>query len=151
MNIIMGCCLVILTTFVHATAMVAVLRGLRIAQAARWVCDPVWWSLKRAATVVTPVLIMFLASMVEAGLWAATYLFLGAIADLEEALYFSTVTYTTLGFGDVVMEGRWRLLSSFEAANDIITFGWTTALIVAVVQRVYATHPAVGERGEWSR
>lgn len=55
-------------------------------------------------------------------------------------LYFSTVTYTTLGFGDVVMEPGWRLLSSFQAANGIIMFGWTTALIVAAVQFVYDGH-----------
>ncbi len=91
------------------------------------------------------VLMMFLASLVEAGLWAATYLAVGAISGLERALYFSTVTYTTLGFGDVVLEEGWRLLSSLQAANGIIMFGWTTAVIVAAVQRVYATHPAAGE------
>ncbi|MHC4589913.1 MAG: hypothetical protein ACYTAQ_11405 [Planctomycetota bacterium] len=45
-----------------------------------------------------------------------------------------------------MQEGQ-RLLSSFEAANGIIMFGWTTALIVAVVQRVYLTPPAANERG----
>jgi voltage-gated potassium channel Kch len=80
---------------------------------------------------------MFLASAVEAGLWAATYLALGAIPGVERAMYFSTVTYTTLGYGDVVMEERWRLLSALEAANGIIMFGWTTALIFAAVQVVY--------------
>jgi hypothetical protein len=40
----------------------------------------------------------------------------------EQAFYFSTVTYTTLGYGDVVMEGGWRLLATFEAANGIIMF-----------------------------
>ena len=80
-------------------------------------------------------------------MWAATYLALGAISGLERALYFSTVTYTTLGYGDVVMQEGQRLLSSFEAANGIIMFGWTTALIFALVQRVYFARPAAGERG----
>ena len=47
------------------------------------------------------------------------------------------VTYTTLGYGDVVLIERWRLLSSFEATNGIIMFGWTTAIVIAAVQRIY--------------
>ena len=46
--------------------------------------------------------------------------------------------FTTLGYGDVVLSDRWRLLSSLEAANGIIMFGWTTAVVMAVVQRSFA-------------
>ena len=42
-----------------------------------------------------------------------------------------------LGYGEIVLDERWRLLASFEAANGIIMFGWTTAVVVAVVHRVY--------------
>lgn len=82
------------------------------------------------------VLLLFLASVLESLLWALTYLASGAIEGLEQALYFSIVTYTTLGYGDITLNEDWRLLASFEAANGIIMFGWTTALIVAVVQRL---------------
>ena len=61
----------------------------------------------------------------------------GAIQQFEEAFYFSMVTYTTLGYGDVTLEPPFRVLSSFEAAAGVIMFGWTTALIVAAVQHVY--------------
>ena len=64
------------------------------------------------------------------------YRTLGALSDLEEALYFSTVTFTTLGYGDVVLQPSWRLLASFQSVNGIIMFGWTTAVIVALVQRI---------------
>jgi hypothetical protein len=92
---------------------------------------------RRAWVVSAVVMVMFLAALVESGLWAATYLAVGSISGIEQALYFSTVTYTTLGFGDLVLDDRWRLLSSFEAANGVIIFGWSTALIFAAVQRVY--------------
>ena len=82
------------------------------------------------------VLMMFYASLFEALIWALTYLAVGAISGLEEALYFSTVTYTTLGYGDVLLDQSWRLLASFQAANGIIMFGWTTALIVAFLTHV---------------
>jgi len=84
------------------------------------------------------VLWMFLATIIEVWIWALLYLVLGAITTLEKAVYFSTVTFTTLGFGDITLDQEWRLLSSFEAANGLLMFGWTTALVFAAVQWVYA-------------
>jgi voltage-gated potassium channel Kch len=95
--------------------------------------------LTRSLVVGALVLIMFLTTLFEASVWATTYFVLGVIADFEKALYFSTVTYTTLGYGDVVLEEQWRLLSSFEAANGIIMFGWTTALIIVGIRHVSRT------------
>jgi hypothetical protein len=83
------------------------------------------------------VLLMFLVSLVEVLVWAATYLALNAIHGFEKALYFSMVTFTTLGYGEIVLGERWRLLASFEAANGIIMFGWTTAIVITAVQRIY--------------
>ena len=88
-------------------------------------------------TIGAIVLLMFIVSLVEVSLWAVMYVALDAIADFDRALYFSTVTFTTLGYGDIVLESRWQLLAAFEAANGIIMFGWTTAIVIAVVQRVY--------------
>ncbi len=84
------------------------------------------------------VLWLFLATILEVWGWALLYLVLGAIGTLETAVYFSTVTFTTLGFGDITLGQEWRLLSSFEAANGLLMFGWSTALIFAAVQWVYA-------------
>jgi hypothetical protein len=84
------------------------------------------------------VLWLFLATIIEVWAWATLYLALGAIGTLEKAVYFSTVTFTTLGFGDITLDEAWRLLSSFEAANGLLMFGWSTALVFAAVQWVYA-------------
>ncbi|MCH7812351.1 MAG: two pore domain potassium channel family protein [Chloroflexi bacterium] len=83
---------------------------------------------------------MFLAALLEAGTWAAVYLAVGAIPDLETALYFSTVTFTTLGYGDVTLDAGWRLLASLQGANGTIMFGWTTALVMAVIHRMAVEH-----------
>ena len=83
------------------------------------------------------VLWLFLAMVLEVWTWAILYLALGAIGPIEKAVYFSTVTFTTLGFGDITLGEEWRLLSSFEAANGLLMFGWSTALVFAVVQWVY--------------
>lgn len=83
------------------------------------------------------VLIMFFASIIESVLWAVTYMWVGAIEIFEDAFYFSIVTYTTLGYGDITLSSTYRLLSSFEAANGIIIFGWSTAIIIAGIQKIY--------------
>jgi len=80
---------------------------------------------------------MFVVALLEALAWASVYLAFGALKGLEQALYFSLVTFTTLGYGEIVLDERWRLLASFEAANGIIMFGWSTAIVMAVVHRVY--------------
>jgi voltage-gated potassium channel Kch len=88
-------------------------------------------------SVAGVVLLMFLISVIEVLAWSLTYLWLGALESLEKATYFSMVTFTTLGYGEIVLDEQWRLLASFEAANGIIMFGWTTAIVLAAVQRIY--------------
>ena len=83
------------------------------------------------------VLWLFLATVLEVWAWAVLYLLIGAAESVEEAAYFSTTTFTTLGYGDITLDEQWRLLSSFEGANGLLMFGWSTALIFAAVQRVY--------------
>jgi hypothetical protein len=128
-----GSILVFATTVVHAGCTGAALRGLNVLHPEAW-----RWRPRFTATILvsTLVLLMFLASVLESLFWAGAYLKVGAIEGLEQALYFSIVTYTTLGYGDITLNQDWRLLASFEAANGIIMFGWTTALIVAFLQRL---------------
>jgi hypothetical protein len=86
---------------------------------------------------------MAMAAILESALWAAAYIAVGAIeGGFETALYFSTVTYTTLGYGDITIEGSYRMLAALQAANGIIMFGWTTAIIVGVVQKIYVHQPS---------
>ena len=80
---------------------------------------------------------LFLATLLEVWAWALLYLALNAVGSLEEAAYFSMETFSTLGFGDITLSKYWRLLSSFEAANGLLMFGWSTALVFAAVQWIY--------------
>ena len=130
LQIAIGSALMIVTTIVHASGMAVGLNWLAKMRSNPHVISS---NLYRALAVAILVLIMFLATLIEAGVWAVIYFALGAFSDFEEALYFSTVTYTTLGYGDIVLQDPWRLLSSFEAANGIVMFGWTTALIVVAI------------------
>ena len=88
------------------------------------------------ATLVLAVFViwLFFATILQVTVWAVLYRLLGALPNFEDALYFSTVTYATLGYGDITLVEKWRLLSSFEAANGLIMFGWSTALVFVAVQ-----------------
>ena len=86
--------------------------------------------------LVLVILGIFLIHTLEIWSWALLYLWLEQFEGMERALYFSTVTFTTLGYGDIVLDERWQLLSSFEAANGIILFGVSTAFVFAVMRKL---------------
>ena len=90
-----------------------------------------------AITTVIWILFLLIPIIIDVNLWAAFYYASAALPSYEEALYFSTATFTTVGYGDVVLDREWRQLATFEAVNGWIIFGWATALIVAVIQRLY--------------
>ena len=83
------------------------------------------------------VLMIFATSIIESVVWALAYLITGALSSLEESLYFSIVTFTTLGYGDIAISGPWRLLAASEAAIGIIVFGWSTAIVMSVIRKLY--------------
>jgi len=133
-SISIGSLLITITTVIHAVAMQFLLWQLKSVHAERWAWRSDW---SRVMIVSAAVLGLFLTSLLEVAIWSATYVAVGALSDRETALYFSMVTFTSLGYGDVVLPPEWRLLASFEAANGIILFGWTTALIFLFVQRLW--------------
>jgi hypothetical protein len=84
---------------------------------------------------------MVLLHLLEIAVWAGFYLWKDAIADAPSALYFSAVTYTTTGYGDVVLPAEWRLVGGVEALTGILMCGWSTAFFMALVSRMYAPRP----------
>ncbi len=129
-NVALGGFLMVATTGIHAGGMIL---ALRIAQMAKK-RNMTGFRVLRVSSII---LLMFVTSVLEVLVWATAYLALNAIEGLEQAVYFSMVTFTTLGYGDVLLDENWRLLASFEAANGIIMFGWTTAIVMAVVHRIF--------------
>jgi Ion channel len=133
MTILIGTLLLLLTTLVHSGFTILAVDTLRRLHAKRSSMRSHW---TRSFLVAGLVLMMFVASLIEVGLYAFAYLRVGAIEGIERAMYFSMVTFTTLGYGEIVLGEDWRMLASFEAANGIILFGWTTALIFAFIQHM---------------
>jgi voltage-gated potassium channel len=81
--------------------------------------------------------VLLFLHLVEAGVWAGLFVISGILPDLETALYFSITSYTTVGYGDVVLPVSWRILGPIEAGVGILMFGWSTGIIVTALNRVY--------------
>lgn len=92
---------------------------------------------RAALVVVLGVFGVFALHTVEIWLYAALYrVVLIETQSFEEALYFSTVTFASLGYGDIVLSPRWRLISAIEAANGVILFAWSTAFLFTLTRRL---------------
>lgn len=78
-------------------------------------------------------LLMLLGNFLQMAIWAGLFVWLGEFDSFAQALYFSGVTFSTLGYGDVVLSEHWQLLSPLEAANGILMFGVSTAVMTAAV------------------
>lgn len=86
------------------------------------------------------VLVLLVLHVIEIEVWAMAYLYLlpeEVLGTAEEAAYFSFVTFTTLGYGDITLPYPLRMMSGIEAMNGIMLGGWSTALLFAVVQRTW--------------
>ena len=95
---------------------------------------PLW---RRYLAILWVVFGLFGMHTIEIWLYALLYRYgLEAFPDLEQSLYFSTITFVSLGNGDVVMPRAWRLVGAIEAVNGVVLLGWSTAFFITVVSRL---------------
>jgi hypothetical protein len=123
--------LVAVTVAVHAAGLAVLLRALM-----RWNAAPptrflpITWRL----ILVTWWLILF--HLVEISIWAFFYLWQECLPDAETAFYFAGVTYTTIGYGDLVLAKPWRMLAPVEGLTGILMCGLSASVFFAVVLRI---------------
>lgn len=127
-----------LTVLIHFGGLLALLRLLRRHDAQRRAEAS---QVRPGAVIVVVVLGLMGIHSIEVWAYALAYLALGALPDLETALYFSTVSFTSLGYGDIVLDRGWRLLGAIEAANGLLLFGWSTAFLISVIDRMRVLGP----------
>ncbi len=122
------------TTFVHGVFVAA---AAAVFRAAKTNTHDAMRFLRDTAVLVVLVLWLMSAHMLEIGMWAAVFHYFGMFESWETALYFSGASFTTLGFGDVLLPDEWRLLSGAEAANGLLLFGVSAAFLFDVVRRLH--------------
>src|SRR6188768_1979915 len=125
--------LMALCVAIHAMGLIAVFRWMH-GQLARGTGEfwPSTWGLVRIASWT-----VFL-HLLQIVVWAFMYVWRGAMPDFATAAYFSAVTYTTTGYGDLVLPPEWRLVGGVEALTGILMCGASTAFFFAVLSRVHA-------------
>jgi hypothetical protein len=96
-------------------------------------------SLRLVAVMIATVSVLMAAHIAEVVVWAFAYMMVGIAPPGADLVYFAFVNYTTLGYGDVTPIERWQLLGPMTAMNGVLLFGWSTAVIFAVLRRAMMT------------
>ena len=119
--------LMALTVMIHATGVSFALRRPHIVITRLW---------PRTRLFVRLAAFIIFLHLLEIAIWGVFYVWAGAMTELSSSLYFSAVTYTTTGYGDLVLPSDWRLVGAVEALTGILMCGWSTGFFFAVVQRM---------------
>lgn len=133
-NLLIGTVIVIVCVVFHVAALV------RLAVLVRVIDNKVNISSKtKNAMFLMAVSVLFILVIhtIEAWAWGVIYIVIGEFSNIEDALYYSVVTSTTLGYGDITLSDRWRLLSSFEAMGGLILFSASTAFLLGLMRNLF--------------
>jgi Ion channel len=145
--LLIGAALLLASVLSYAIAMSLVVRVVaRLIQAGY--TGPGFW--KNLIGISLVMLITATAHLTQIALWGVALLLCGPISGFEKAFYFSAQNYTALGYGDVLLSDRWRLLGPLEAINGLLFFGLSTALLFAIISRLIANrlHVEIGHPNE---
>jgi hypothetical protein len=134
--LLVGACVVACTILIHALALNGAVRFVRHERQVGRAGTKFWRDLVIVALTTS---IALVAHLMEIGLWAVLFKTCGEFPDLGTAYYHSAVNYTTLGYGDLIMTPSWKLLGPMEAADGMLMFGVSTAIVFAVIQRLIET------------
>ena len=130
-KLLVSFCLMALCVTIHASGVTWALQRLRgVAETPRRFWPGTWLFILVAVWMV-------LLHLLEIAVWALFYVWQDAMPDLQSALYFSAVTYTTTGYGDVVLPEAWRIAGGVQALTGILMCGWSTGFFFAIVNRLY--------------
>ena len=96
--------------------------------------------LRVSAVVGTAFGMITFSHTVQVWIWAKAFLLMGVIEDLNTALYFALVTYSTVGYGDVTLGPATRIFGTFAGVSGVLTLGVSTAILVALMGRLMVHH-----------
>ena len=91
---------------------------------------------RSSALLAAAFFIIILLHLTEISIWAAFYDFRGHFADFETGAYFSLACYTTIGYGDVMLPPKWRLMGGLEGITGMLLCGLSTAFLFTIVKEV---------------
>jgi multisubunit Na+/H+ antiporter MnhF subunit len=93
--------------------------------------------------ICSVLILLFIGHLSQIAIWAVLFINLGEFNDFLTAFYHSAVNFSSLGYGDITMSERWRLLGALEAGNGVLMFGLSTGTIFSVMTRLFNQHHIV--------
>jgi hypothetical protein len=136
-NLLLGSTIVFVSMGIQVVAIVALVRYLmrRLHQSGR---APTFSADSNIISIV--LLMLFVGHLLQIAIWAVLFMFLGEFSDFETAFYHSTVNFASLGYGDIVMSEKWRLLGALEASNGVLLFGLSAGTLFSVMSNLFSRH-----------
>ncbi|MEM6694060.1 MAG: potassium channel family protein [Pseudomonadota bacterium] len=92
--------------------------------------------LRVLALLLLTIGVLLAAHTIQIWIWSVLFIAQGEFESLPESFYFATVTYTTLGYGDIVLDSGARIVATFAAIAGLLTFGISTAFLFGVLTRI---------------
>jgi hypothetical protein len=102
------------------------------------VVDARFWSVTRL--LIRVAWLLLLLHLVEIALWALFFWWKKCLPDMESSIYFSGVTYATVGYGDLVLPQEWRLFGPIEGLTGILMCGLSVSFFFAIVSKIFRVH-----------
>jgi hypothetical protein len=132
--------MLLLCVFVHIVLTWMVFASLRDQRLLNWISR---FAYRRILLVVGVVVASSAAMLVEILIWSVLYVHLGVFTSFETSLYFSSVTFSSLGYGDITLEEQFRLLGAMQSLVGVLMVGWSTSLFVGVTQKMITMRDAI--------
>lgn len=125
---------------IHGLGLAMITRFIRPAEDPRRVTHLPPVTVHGISMTIVIVLSLFIIHGMEIWLYAFFYLYVGALPDLSSALYFSTISYSTVGFNDALILTAWRNVAALESIAGVIMLGWSTAYFVRMLGHIDIRH-----------
>ena len=131
-NLVIGLVTIMICLFLQVAVLIWILRYYRSRYST--LNNPSFWSGLRVIQGV--MFLLLVGNMIQIGVWAEIYVMLGEFSDFEESFYHSAVNFATLGYGDVVMSEKHKLLGPLQAVNGALMIGVSTGALMTAFQDV---------------
>lgn len=133
-QLLIGTAMIVITVLIHVLGLLAVVMWIKRREAE----SPQNISFGLATSIfLSSVLGVFFLHAIEIWSWSVLYILLGQFETLERSLYFSTVTFTTVGYGDITLHKQWQFLSGLEGVNGVVLLGVSTAFLFTILTHLF--------------
>ena len=142
MNLLLGCTTVFISMGIQVAVVVMMIRYLlKVMQEREQAKHGFGFD---TYVISITLLILFAGHLLQIAIWAILFIYLGEFTDFSTAFYHSTVNFASLGYGDIVMSEKWRLLGALEASNGVLMFGLSAGTMLAVMTNLFARYRSQG-------